>query len=173
MATTNAEIGQRIQEKFQFYMLGLIFTLLGLAIQTATFGSSVVADILELVSWCCLLAAALLLASRLEWTPQIYHLFDMQEDIEETQKDLKNAQAIGTKTVTVRQTGEVKEINDVLSRLDERLAISKQKINELDKGAELKYKIYRYAFIYGLVILLLARAYIPIASLAEKIPCCA
>lgn len=51
MGYDNDEIGQRIQEKFRFYVLGLTFTILALAIQTAKFGISAVADGLELFGW--------------------------------------------------------------------------------------------------------------------------
>src|SRR5688572_20620227 len=47
------------QEKFEFYLLALIFTILGLAVQTAKFGSHVVADALELCSWAALLISGL------------------------------------------------------------------------------------------------------------------
>ena len=92
MAESNTEAGQRIQEKFQFYILGLTFTLLGLAIQTASFGASPAADVMELLGWALLLTSALTLASRLEWTPQIYHLFDVQQDIEQDLRDVHDAQ---------------------------------------------------------------------------------
>ena len=85
MSESNSNVGQRIQEKFQFYIVGLIFTLLGLAVQTASFGSSIVADLLEFGAWACLLLSALLAMSRLEWAPQIYRLFDIQQDLKSEQ----------------------------------------------------------------------------------------
>lgn len=47
---SNTAIAQRIQEKFDAYLLGLIFTVLGLSIQTAKFGALPWADVLEIIS---------------------------------------------------------------------------------------------------------------------------
>ena len=165
MAESNTEAGQRIQEKFQFYILGLAFTLLGLAVQTASFGVSPVADVMELLGWALLLTSALTLASRLEWTPQIYHLFDVQQDIEQDQSDLHDAQLKGTKQATIRGTGESIDLDAVLERLDSKLSITREQIDKLDRGAELKYKLHRYGFILGLISILVARAWSPVVSL--------
>jgi NhaP-type Na+/H+ or K+/H+ antiporter len=88
MSESNAVIGQRIQEKFQFYILGLIFTLLGLAVQTASFGSVVIADLFELGSWVCFLLSALVMISRLEWAPQFYGISDVQQELKAEQQRL-------------------------------------------------------------------------------------
>lgn len=165
MAESNTEVGQRIQEKFQFYILGLTFTLLGLAIQTASFGTSPVADVMELLGWALLLTSALTLASRLEWTPQIYHLFDVLQDIEQDQRDLHDAQLKGARQATVRGTGEGISLDDVLKRIDSKLIITRAQIEKLDKGAELKYKVHRYGFVFGLVAILVARAWSPASNL--------
>tara|TARA_R110001599_G_scaffold352101_1_gene585953 strand:+ start:1757 stop:2263 length:507 start_codon:yes stop_codon:yes gene_type:complete len=165
MAESNTQTGQRIQEKFQFYILGLAFTLLGLAIQTASFGISPVADVMELSGWILLFISALTLASRLEWTPQIYHLFDVQQDIEQDQRDLHDAQLKGATQGTVRGTGESIDLDAVLKRLDTKLSITRAQIEKLDKGAELKYKFHRYGFILGLSAILAARAWSPVMNL--------
>ena len=161
MAESNTEAGQRIQEKFQFYILGLTFTLLGLAIQTASFGASPAADVMELLGWALLLTSALTLASRLEWTPQIYHLFDVQQDIEQDLRDVHDAQLKGARQVTVRGTGESIDLDDVLNRLDSKLSITRAQVEKLDKGGELKYKIH----IFGLMAILVARAWSPVSNL--------
>jgi hypothetical protein len=53
---SDVDYARQLQEKFELYLLGLIFTLLALAIQTAKFGVSDWADAFELevgcVSWC-------------------------------------------------------------------------------------------------------------------------
>ncbi|MFQ3789307.1 hypothetical protein [Halomonas sp. A29] len=165
MAESNADVGQRIQEKFQFYILGLTFTLLGLAIQTATFGVSAVSDSLELLGWALLFISALTLASRLEWTPQIYHLFDVQQEIEQQQRQLHDAQLQGTQHVTVRGTGENIYIEEVLRRLDSKLSTARGQIERIDKGAGTKYKIHRYGFVLGLGAILIARAWTPAIGL--------
>lgn len=66
------DYSRQLQGKFEFYLLTLVFTILGLAIQTADFGASKIADILELLAWISLLASGLAGILRLEWLPVIY-----------------------------------------------------------------------------------------------------
>jgi hypothetical protein len=44
MAKTSAEIAIEHRGRFEFYLLGLIFAVLGLSIQTAEFGQFLVSD---------------------------------------------------------------------------------------------------------------------------------
>lgn len=80
----NIEVAQRIQEKFEFYLLALTFTLVGLAIQTATFGTHVGADVAELVGWFLLLVSGIFGLSRMEWTPVIHDLESKRYEKEES-----------------------------------------------------------------------------------------
>jgi hypothetical protein len=169
MSESNSNVGQRIQEKFQFYIVGLIFTLLGLAVQTASFGSSIVADLLEFGAWACLLLSALLAMSRLEWAPQIYRLFDIQQDLKSEQEKLR--QAINTGTNVVDNTGRPIEPNEFLRRIEERLDITVGQIKKIDRGAQWKYKVYKVGFILGLVLLISARAYVPASTIIIGILC--
>jgi len=56
----NAQIAADIQSKFEFYFIGLIFTLLGFAIQTAKPSQIQSVAICEIMSWLTLLAAGLI-----------------------------------------------------------------------------------------------------------------
>lgn len=66
------EYSRQLQEKFEFYVLALIFTLLGLAVQTAKFGSYPIADRFELLGWLSLLLSGTVGLSRIEWLPVAY-----------------------------------------------------------------------------------------------------
>lgn len=63
--------GQQIQIKLGFYSVALTFTILGLAIQTASFGANVVADLAELLAWLILLLSGLNGLSLLERMPHV------------------------------------------------------------------------------------------------------
>ena len=70
----NTQAGQRFQEKLEFYLVALAFTILGLAAQIAEFGTLVWADLAELVAWAALLLSGLKGLYRLERIPHIYEL---------------------------------------------------------------------------------------------------
>ena len=55
----NIHAAQRFQERFEFYLVTLTFTLLGLAAQTAAFGQLAMADLAELAAWGALLLSGL------------------------------------------------------------------------------------------------------------------
>ena len=79
---SNTQAGQRFQEKLEFYLVALAFTILGLAAQTAEFGTLVWADLTELIAWAALLLSGLKGLYRLERIPHIYDLFSRQAEQE-------------------------------------------------------------------------------------------
>jgi hypothetical protein len=69
-ASTRAQrYSLRIQHRFDFYIVALTFTLLGLSVQTARFCSSRWSNGLELVGWLAFLGSALVGLWRLEKIP--------------------------------------------------------------------------------------------------------
>jgi len=71
MSLSEREIAQQSQEKFEFYLVGLVFTLLALSIQTAKFGQSNLSDFFELSGWLSLAVSGLSGLWRLEYIPVI------------------------------------------------------------------------------------------------------
>ena len=69
------------QEKFEYYLVALTFTLLGLSVQTVKFGSSNVADILELVGWVVLLLSGIMALLRLEMQPVVHNNYARLDSI--------------------------------------------------------------------------------------------
>jgi hypothetical protein len=69
MSTQEYEIAQKQQDRFEFYLVSLVFTLLALSIQTSGFGESSVADIFELLGWVSLLTSGISGLWRMEFLP--------------------------------------------------------------------------------------------------------
>ena len=67
MPKSNAEIAIEHQIKFEFYLLALTFSILGLSIQTAEFGTYLSADLLELAGWLGLFLSGVVGLLRGEW----------------------------------------------------------------------------------------------------------
>jgi len=87
VAKSNSEIGQEIQQKLNFYLIALVFTVLGLSFQTANFGTSLLADTLELLAWFSLLVSGFAGLKHLEIMPKLYQLFEISDQDNETVKD--------------------------------------------------------------------------------------
>ncbi len=74
-ADQNSINANDLQSKFELYFIGLIFTLLGFAIQTSKPQSSQIFACFELFSWVLLLIAGLIGMNRLIWAPVVMHHF--------------------------------------------------------------------------------------------------
>lgn len=74
-ADQNAINAHDLQSKFELYFIGLIFTLLGFAIQTSKPQSSQIFACFELFSWILLMVAGIIGMNRLIWAPVVMHHF--------------------------------------------------------------------------------------------------
>lgn len=74
-----ADAAKEYSVKFDFYFLALIFTILGLSVQTADFTQSQIGAVSELFGWVTLLCSGVIGLIRLERFPLLYqNLFNRQ-----------------------------------------------------------------------------------------------
>ena len=152
MSNKERELAHQTQEKFEFYIISLVFTLLALSIQTSTFGVSSVADAFELLGWLFLLTAGLFGLWRMEY---------------KSLERVKGAQ--GEHELFVLETNETESIVDRIRSYQEGISVLDPIIEKLDKDNTIKYTVHRYTFISGLLFLLLSRGFIPARNLFEQI----
>jgi hypothetical protein len=70
----NQDVGIELQNKFAFYLVALIFTILALSVETADFNGEKITDSAEILAWLFLLTSGLSGLRRLEIIPTIYRL---------------------------------------------------------------------------------------------------
>jgi len=165
MASSEREVAQRSQEKFEFYLVGLIFTLLALSIQTAKFGQSNLLDICELSGWVSLVVSGLSGLWRLEYIPVIRDKIAIKDEFDEKLDELRELELKGVQELFVLETQSNQTIKDRLSDYKKGVAVLDPVITKLEKHGYVKYQIHRYTFVAGVSLLMLARAYIPMKQI--------
>lgn len=152
-----------LQEKFELYMVGLVFTVLAAAVQTAKFGVSAAADKAELASWSLLLVSGLAGMLRMELVARIHGTHGQVQDGEGIVKDLDAmAEAPGLRLSTNGQPLDLlalrKEIGADVDRLEAQEGSQRARSN-------LAYSASKWGFVVGLVLLIVARGYVPARGL--------
>jgi hypothetical protein len=155
----NYAVAIDIQNKFDFYFIGLIFTLLGLSIQTSQFiAKNNLQNTSEVVGWVLLAISGLLGMSRLEWKPVMYRHFGELDSEKDTLNTL--TQNINRATFINPDTGNKHPIDviqkDIIS-YKQRVEIREGEIDKIENSSNLKYTLQKLSFFIGLVSLMLSR----------------
>jgi hypothetical protein len=69
----NTDFANTLQHKVDMYFIGLVFTVMALAIQSAKFSGHVLQWLPEVSGWLCLIAAGVLGLWRMQQIPRIFH----------------------------------------------------------------------------------------------------
>ncbi len=153
------DYSRELQEKLEIYLLGLIFTLLAAAVQTAKFGGGAVADACELASWAILFASGLVGLSRMEWLPVAHLAHGATQDVEGQVEQLEQLAEQGH--VEITDDEQPVSIADALARRQTKLAALEAKKASIERGTRRKYLVHKWTFLVGLALLLVARGYVP------------
>lgn len=124
---------RRHQDTFELYVLGLTFTILGLSVQTASFGVALLADSAELLGWVSLLISGLFGLHRGLWKPNLYNVMGMKSTFQVESDDA----------------------DKMIKYLTEKLGRS--------------HAIQKHSFVLGLMALMIARGYQPVAVIFKAI----
>jgi hypothetical protein len=168
MAKTNTDIAIEMQGKFELYMLGLIFTVLGLSIQTAKFGNSTAADMLELLGWLSLFVSGVTGLLRGEWIPVLYRIGGKIESTERRIAEIEQALAQGIDVpVTFIENGAEHQVPGPEAVQKLRAAIAELEKQQSDGEGKItrRYNCMKAALFIGLAFLMAARSYEPIKAL--------
>ena len=170
MNDPNLEIAQKLQERFEFYLIALEFTILGLSIQTASFAGNLIPDIFELSAWCSLLASGLIGLSRLEWIPVSYKYHVEIGEIKAELEGLRQALQLGQTEVPVvdDERGNL-PIAEVISFKEGIVSRHEPKAEKIDRWTLLKWQIHKWLFVLGLFLLMASRSFLPIQGIIGAI----
>ena len=165
---TSEEYSRQLQEKFEFYLLALVFTILGLAIQTAKFGNADIADSLELLGWLLLLVSGITGLSRLEWLPVAHANNGKIKTFERQRNELQQLAASGVRTYQVEDRAEPVPIDEVIQSRQTLITTGERELKRLERATLRKYGWHKWTFVAALILLALARGYPAAATLAER-----
>lgn len=166
----NTEIAHKLQEKFDFYLIALTFTILGLSIQTATFDKQIASSIFELLSWFTLFFSGMVGLSRLELIPAMFHAHAELQESEDEVSRLHQAQAQGvTEVPLIDNERETAPIDEVITRLETFTINSKPVVDKLNNSTILRYSIHKWSFVVGLLLLIIARSAEPFAIIIRAL----
>lgn len=155
----NQEFARQTQQKFEFYFIALVFTILGLSIQTSVMTSSHWQCFFEILSWICLLLSGLAGLSRLEWVAVAFRQYGLRQshqgDVESLDQALSGDRMIEKEDGTLMTK---KEILTMKKDSKEEIDLRTKEIRRIEKFSSLKYHIHKWGFVIGLCMLIISRA---------------
>lgn len=167
-AKSDLEYSRQLQEKFELYLLALIFTLVGLAVQTAKFGASQTADILEFLGWVLLLISGLVGLSRFEWLPVAYKTNSHLVDLNNEHRQLMAASKQGHTEIAVLDQAEPANIETIIDDRAQAIQKVEVRVKGLEKSILRKYSVHKWLFVLGLALLIGARGYPPLVTMIDQ-----
>lgn len=149
----NKEISIQTQQKFEFYFLALVFTILGLSIQTSVF-SSKEQSIVELASWASFLISGLAGLSRMEWIPVSYKSYSELTYEKSFVKEAESGRSVVDESGNYLTDAEVADyVKHARRRIKERTEI----MDKIDMLSKVKYFLHKWLFVVGLICLMISR----------------
>ncbi|MEX0596183.1 MAG: hypothetical protein WD512_06745 [Candidatus Paceibacterota bacterium] len=166
MSKENRISKDSIAEKFEFFFVGLIFTVLGLSIQTIDFSSaSSIVIITELVSWFLFLISGLVGLNKLEWLPNIVYLRDKIQNRKKIMSELQAMSKVSSQ-ILIAETQEYKNIHHIIDKGNNLSDKYNEAFQSLIKKHGIKNKIQRWTFYIGFVIIAFSRSFDHIKKIA-------
>jgi hypothetical protein len=163
------EYSRSLQEKFELYVLALLFTILAASIQTAKFGVSQVADWLELASWVMLAISGLVGLWRMEWAPVVHQIHGKKLNIMAERQRTADAAAQGTTEVQYQDTKKAVSIGGVIAEHDDIISKLTKQEKAGDRTLRRRWAVHKWTFVAGLALVIASRAYVPASSLIDRL----
>lgn len=162
------EHSRELQEKFELYLLALLFTLLAAAVQTAKFDGGSIANALELLGWLLLLLSGLVGLWRLELA-YVAHMAHGKKLNAVARWDAYDEAAQRTDTLQVKRSDEVLSIRSEMDKLDSTITKLTEQEQAFDISLRRRWGFHKWTFVFGLSLLLGSRGLAPAVALAVSL----
>ncbi len=146
--------------------MALAFTILGLAIQTAHFGPSLVSDVAELSGWVALLLAGIIGLERIQSAYVIYDVYADIATLESERRYFEQLQQQGIQAVPQEGGGTVSPEALIQDR-DATITRDESKVGKINKNQGRTYQAQRIIFVAGLTLLMVSRGYQPFLTVLQ------
>lgn len=156
---SNTEVAQKYRERFEFYFVGLIFTVLGLSIQTAKFSQTIIPDGFELLAWMSLLISGFMGLIRIEWTPIAHQYISKKKGLSKEIDEINIYKERGIKKLPGID-GDI-DADNLLENKKWALEKAGSNLRDVENKLSHSYKIRKWLFLAGIILLVLARGIIP------------
>ncbi|RZO82618.1 MAG: hypothetical protein EVA65_16995 [Oceanococcus sp.] len=149
-----------VLEKFEFYFLGLTFTMLAASIQTANFGDyGQVATLAEVLGWALLAASGLVGLAKIEHIPVLLQLTNQKGELKDAVDELAKHRSAGYPEPIIAQTAERMDFGAIIERLNGRIENLDTQLGRVGWRHEIRHHIQRWGFAIGLFLVAFARAF--------------
>lgn len=148
-----------ILAKFEFYFVALIFTILGLALQTADMaGLPVVIVIIEIVGLALLVIAGSVGLSKIKWLASTVMMRNRREVVSDLERQIHISQAEGQTHVLDSGSGRRIPIQEMLGTLKNSEEEANKSLFRLGRRHEVKEHIQWWGFVAAIVLIALSKA---------------
>lgn len=160
----NAKSAIEIQSKFELYFVTLIFTMLGLAIQTSPSTQTRFAILFEMLSWVCFLFAGLAGMYRIVRIPTILNVFSRINQREKTLNELNSHKVVNPMQPIITDDG-VKNVSEVAEIYRVKISELESRKDSINNTLVVLFKLQWWIFILAVIFLIGARGFEKILEL--------
>lgn len=172
-STHSLDASHRIQEKYDFYILALTFTIVGFAIQTQPESFSLIGKIAELLSWLFLILSGITGIFRIEKQYELYQLAHHQYSRSQELVLFKQAQRKGVSEIEYVQAPPKKSIlpvrDEVIEGLQEGIIDVNSRIGKRQFNSKILFYLQKSLFLLGLLSIMIARGIKPFLEILNSV----
>lgn len=162
----NRTIARELSHKYEYYFIALVFTILAFSIQTTEMVNKFAQVWFEIISWVLLMISGLIGLSRLERIPVVYRHQGTLQEIEA--KLLAIKQGVEQELEVADEYGQEYSKDELIRErksLEEQIFKGQIKTKKLDFETITKYRIHKWAFLAGMMSLIISRAILHLSKI--------